>query len=276
MNLFEKNRSYSSTVAFLTSLCIHALIFLLVAYLIQENPVKTVTADKEPASVKVTLNPPEKTQKKQEITKESPKQKPQTPRTLTTERDNALRAAPPPPSTPIVPNPPSGLERLMPRTNPEYLEKLRKQATNPKDITGDAGDIPIRGTERRRDIPMVVDRFEHKDLSLFQFSQMFHERFGSEWNSKERWVPPESPLRPGDVVYYKIFINPNGTLDRFENLTNKIKPGLNTEHLDKVFEQVLSKTLPMSLPAKLEKNVQVTEIIAIQVVNKTLFMNFGS
>ena len=79
----------------------------------------------------------------------------------------------------------------------------------------------------------------------------------------------------GSIYFIFTDDNPDGTLDHFENLTNKIRPLLNTGHLDKIFEEVIAQTLPMRLPAKLEKNTQVTEVLAIQVVNKTLFMNFG-
>lgn len=274
----DNKSSLRNSLSLAGSICFHVLLLLLVVYFIKQNPIKTITAEKkEQDTVQVTLNPPEyenkeqKTEKKETI---SP-----TDRILTTERPNApaiptLKEEPQ--KKPVAESP--GLEKFLPKSHSEYFEKYRHETEkNPKEMTADGGDILVRGkSEPRRDIPMVVDRYDHKDLSLLQFSQMFHERFASVWNSVERWVPPESPLQAGDVVYYKIYINPNGTLDHVENLTHKMRPTLNTDHLDKIFNEVVAQTLPMQLPAKLEKNVQVTEILAIQVVNKTLFMNFGS
>lgn len=284
---FDNQSSLRRSLSLAGSICLHVLLLLLIVYFIKQNPIKTVTADrKEQESVKVTLNPPND-KKKEQANEQGSAQKSQKSKVLsqkdqilTTEHQNA----PAVPSLPkesqkkqTVTDSHDGLEKFLPKSNPEYFERYRQEAQkNPKDITGDGGDIPfLENTERRRDLPLVVDRFEHKDLSLLQFSQMFHERFSAVWNSTERWVPPESPLKPGDVVYYKIYINPNGTLDHIENLTHKIRPNLNTDHLDKIFNDVMSQTLPMTLPSKLEKNVQVTEVLAIQVVNKTLFMNFG-
>jgi len=269
---FYKKNPYVGVIAVFVSFFLHITLLFLIAYLLNTTEIKTLTADsEEPPPINVTLDPPQQPKKEEKTQKE-----PEKSRVLTTdqpESDNIVPSEPEKPSE--LPNKSHDLEKFFPRSNPEYLKKLREQAERPKQIEGDSGDIPIRGQERRRDVPMIVERFDHKDLSLFQFSKMFHDRFGSVWNSKERWVPPESPLRPGDVVYYKVYINPDGTLDHIENLTNQMKPDLNTEALDKTFEEVLTQTLPMKLPARLEKNVQVTEVVAVQVVNKTLFMNFG-
>lgn len=274
--IFDNKNSLRNSLSLAGSICLHLLLLLCILYIIKQNPIKSITAEKNAQdSIKVTLNPP----KSNKVEPESKKTESVQPKDhiLTTERPNAPAVPVPQPDIKkSTPQAQGNLDKFLPRSNPQYFEKYRQEAQqNPKDITADGGDIPFRGTERRRDVSRVVDRFDHQDLSLLQFSQMFHERFGAVWNSTERWVPPESPLRPGDVVYYKIYINPDGTLNHFENLTHKMRPSLNTDDLDKIFSEVIAQTLPMHLPAKLEKNVQVTEVLAIQVVNKTLFMNFG-
>ncbi len=272
LSYFYKKRPFIGPCAFVLSIILHIVLFCLLTYLTKTVPIETISADnKEEQPIKVTFNPPE-------VAKEPKKLKPKEPKSkvLTQESPKSPFSVPSRPSKkPVVPEKSQGLEKFLPRSNPQFLNKMRQQRKSPTEITGDGGDIPMKGTDRRRDIPRVVERFEHKDMSLYQFSKMFHDRFGAVWNSTDRNVPRHSPLRPGNVVYYKVFINPDGTLSHFENLTNKMYPNLDTEALDVVFEDVIAKTLPMKLPARLEKNIQVTEVVAIQVVDKTLFMNFG-
>ena len=165
---------------------------------------------------------------------------------------------------------------FLPQSNLGYTDQLRHQGAE-QAIEGSAGDIPILGqVPPPYNGPTVRQRYDAKDLSLFQFSQEFKERFGAIWNEEDRWVPPTSPLRPGDVVYYKVYVNTNGTLDHFENLTRKQKPNKDYSDLDKLFTTVISGVFPMSVPDRIPKNAQIAEVLAIQVVDgSSMVMHFS-
>ncbi len=159
---------------------------------------------------------------------------------------------------------------FLPNSNQNYLESLRQQSQMPTTIQGDAGDIPIEGpsltpTNQAR----VLPRYAEKDMSLFQFTQEFRERFGAVWNSEDRIVSPASSLHPGEVVYYKIYINTNGSMEKFANISLATHPQKNYADIDKIFSSVISHVFPMSVPPKFaHKNITLTEVIAIQVVDR--------
>lgn len=73
------------------------------------------------------------------------------------------------------------------------------------------------------------------------------------------------PLRPGDIVYYKLYIKGDGTLQKFENLSSRTAPLKDFSALDKIITSVLSRVFPMTVPQRFAHNL-VTEIVAIQVI----------
>ena len=160
----------------------------------------------------------------------------------------------------------NGIDAFLPNSSSSYVDQLRNNSHNQQQIEGDSGDIPVIGDDfAPRNGPKIVERYAVRDLSLYQFSQEFKEKFSGIWNSKERWVPPSSPLRPGDIVYYKLYIKGDGSLQKFENLSQKKKPEKDFSAVDKMIEEVVSKVFPMTVPPRFAKNL-VTEIVAIQVV----------
>ncbi|MGY3804768.1 hypothetical protein ACWNT8_11930 [Pigmentibacter ruber] len=162
----------------------------------------------------------------------------------------------------------SELDKFLPNSDSAYIDNLRKQYKQEQNIEGDSGDIPIMGDEYTPlSEPKVKERYSVKDLSLYQFSQQFKEKFAGIWNSKDRVVPPTSPLRPGDIIYYKLYINGNGSLEKYENLTQKRFPQKDFLAVDKMLDEVVSKVFPLALPGRFANNI-VTEIIAIQVVGR--------
>lgn len=159
-----------------------------------------------------------------------------------------------------------GINAFLPHSSPSFVDRLRQDSQNQQQIEGDSGDIPVVGDNLApRNGPKIVERFAVRDMSLYQFSQEFKERFGGIWNSQERWVPPSSPLRPGDIVYYKLYIKGDGSLQRFENLSHKRQPQKDFSAVDKMIAEVVGQVFPMTVPSQFARNL-VTEIIAIQVV----------
>lgn len=163
-------------------------------------------------------------------------------------------------------SPANGLDSFLPNSSSSYIDQLRKNTQNNQKIEGDSGDIPVVGDDLApRNGPKVIERFSVRDLGLYQFSQEFKEKFSGIWNSRERWVPPSSPLRPGDIVYYKLYIKGDGSLQKFENLSHKRLPQKDFTAVDKMIEEVVSRVFPMTVPPRFAQNL-VTEIVAIQVV----------
>ncbi|BBH53377.1 hypothetical protein [Fluviispira sanaruensis] len=168
-----------------------------------------------------------------------------------------------------------GIESLLPQSSQTYIDEIRREARQGKSIQGDSGDIPIMGKEYApSNEPQYKERFAAKDMSLYQFSQEFKEKFGAIWNLKDRNLPPESPLRPGDVVYYKIYIKGDGFLEKFENLTQKKNPNKDFSGADIIFKEVVSQVLPMPVPPRFTHSI-VTEVIAIQVVSTNVFVQYS-
>ncbi|WP_186644896.1 hypothetical protein [Fluviispira vulneris] len=168
-----------------------------------------------------------------------------------------------------------GIESLLPQSSQSYIDEIRREARQGKPIQGDSGDIPILGKEYApSNEPQYKERFATKDMSLYQFSQEFKEKFGAVWNLKDRNLPPESPLRPGDLVYYKIYIKGDGFLEKFENLTQKKNPNKDFSGADTIFKEVVSQVLPMPVPPRFTHSI-VTEVIAIQVVSTNVFVHYS-
>jgi len=166
----------------------------------------------------------------------------------------------------IQKNPTNGLDSFLPNSSSAYIDELRKSTQKQQKIEGDSGDIPVVGDDLTpRNGPKIRERYSVKDLGLYQFSQEFKEKFSGIWNSRERWVPPSSPLRPGDIVYYKLYIKGDGSLQKFENLSHKRVPQKDFSAVDKMIEEVVSQVFPMTVPPRFAQNM-VTEIVAIQVV----------
>ncbi len=160
----------------------------------------------------------------------------------------------------------NSIKDFLPNSNSSFIDQLRRDSHNNQQIDGDSGDIPIIGNNLApQNGPKIVERYSVRDMSLYQFSQEFKERFSGIWNSQERWVPPGSPLRPGDIVYYKLYIKADGSLQKFENLSQKKKPEKDFSAVDKMIAEVVAQVFPMTVPPRFAKNL-VTEIIAIQVV----------
>lgn len=160
----------------------------------------------------------------------------------------------------------SGIDAFLPNSSSSYIDQLRKESLKHQQIEGDSGDIPVIGNDLApRNGPKILERYAVRDMSLYQFSQEFKERFSGIWNSQERWVPPNSPLHPGDIVYYKLYIKGDGSLQKFENLSHKKKPEKDFSAVDKMIAEVVAQVFPMTVPPRFAQNL-VTEIVVIQVV----------
>lgn len=159
-----------------------------------------------------------------------------------------------------------GMKSFLPSGNQSYLDKIRGEALKPRHVYGDSGDIPISaGTPEPYQGTIIKSRFEYKDLSLLQFSMEFKERFSGYWNMKERILPPESELRPGEVIFFKLYIRKDGSLQKVENLNRKKTPLKDFSGVDNIVREVLEKVFPMTMPPSFDKSI-VTEIIAIQII----------
>ena len=138
------------------------------------------------------------------------------------------------------------------------------------------GDIPIEGdTLSPTTAPKVKQRFGQKDLTLFQFNQEFKQRFAEIWNLKQRWLPPSSPLRPGQVVFYEVYINSDGTMNKYENLSAKQNKQVIYGDIDSIVEDVLKRVFPISVPGVIKNEQIVSQVIAIQVVGSNVPISFS-
>jgi hypothetical protein len=170
------------------------------------------------------------------------------------------------------------LKDFLPSGHQNYIENIQNNnQVFENAIQADGGDIPIEGPSLApKNGPKIVERYVEKDMSLFQFTQEFRERFGAIWNSKDRILPPSSPLRAGDVVYYKVYIKSNGEMEKYENISRSSYPLKNYNATDEFFKEVILKVLPMSVPPKFaNKNTILSEVIAIQVVDKDVPTRFA-
>lgn len=154
---------------------------------------------------------------------------------------------------------------------PDYFQGLPKETKeNTEPFQADGGDIPIEGPSLApRNGPQIVHRYVEKDMSLFQFSKEFRERFGAIWNSEDRILPLGSALKPGDIVYYKIYIRTDGNMDKYENISKLKQPQKDFSDADEIFAKVIAQVFPMQVPPKYEnQNKVISEILAIQVVGR--------
>lgn len=277
---FQRDKHLRFVAFICISIFIHSLFLYLLVHITPKKNV-LVNPDKDSSSkMHVTLNPEKIDNQKQRIPNI---EKNKTKRTLVQRSKPTRKEFVVPHTSPAIsektksqPVPEaSGMDRFMPNASQEFMQKLQNSAQQAPQMTADGGDIPLTGTERRLDIPTYADRYVQKDLSLFQFGQIFKERFGSAWNAEDRWLPPTSPLRPGNVIYYKVFINSDGSLNHYQNISHLQKPNMDYSHLDEIFAKVIPNVFPLPLPAKLAQEKIVTQILAIQVVDKNLFMRFG-
>lgn len=273
------------------SLAIHALIFCLLYYI---KPTKEIAADQNSSSIKINFSQkPTQTEKKLTLsqklkskffkkkssiltdTKKNSQNKffaPSQPNIHETTKDKNIV------SIPQHQNHEKNLNSFLPNSNSNYLNNLRQKAQIPQtQIQGDDGDIPVEGPSLApTNQPKVLSRYAEKDMTMFQFTQEFRERFGAVWNSEERIVPPTSPLHPGDIVYYKVYIRSNGKLEKYENLSRASHPQKDYSDIDKLFSSVIGQVFPMSVPPKFaNKNIILTEVIAIQVVDRNMPVRFS-
>lgn len=159
------------------------------------------------------------------------------------------------------------LNDFLPQSDSSFMRDMRN-AAKPERFNADSGDIPISKTAPMpQNGPVVQKRFGERDLSLFQFSEEFRNRFAGIWNLKERFVPPASPLRPGDVVYYKVFISPDGSLEKFENISKQKDASKDFSDIDVIFSEVVTRVFPMTVPPQFAQRV-ITQLVAIQVVDR--------
>ena len=260
----------------LLSLVLHALFFFL---LHSVKSKEEIVADQAPASIKVNFSHPspehvienKKNDKRRILTDTKPN-------SSVHFYSNLEKKAKKKEDSPQA-KPENNLSSFLPNSDNNYVNALRQQNSAPsKSIQTDDGDIPIEGPSLApTNEPRVLSRYAEKDMSLFQFTQEFRERFGAIWSSEDRVVPPTSPLRPGDIVYYKIFINSNGSLLKFENISQSSRPQKDYSDLDKIFSHVIARVFPMSVPPKFaHKNIVLTEVVAIQVVDRNVPVRFSS
>jgi hypothetical protein len=259
---------------FLISALLH--VTLIVVYFFSTKQQEITSASKEESQVHVTLIPPKKAiakSQQQETNQATPSTKKENHKILLT--DENLRS-----KSPIMaPNRHhrQDLSSFMPHSNSDFIRGLRKEAQDPTDFQAADGDIPIVGKSTSPiQSAKIQDRHSVKDLSLFQFSAEFRNRFGAIWNEQDRVVPPASPLRPGDVVFYKVYINDDGTLNKYENISAKRFSQKDFSHLDVIFSSVIGKVFPMMIPPRFAHQGKIiTEIVAIQVVDRSLPMQFS-
>lgn len=170
------------------------------------------------------------------------------------------------------------LNAFLPHFQAEDLARREPtQTPEPQDDALAGGDRPIEGPSLApTELPRIKNRYAEKDMSLFQFSQEFRQRFGAIWNAQERMIPPNSPLRPGDVVFYRVFIRSDGTMEKFQNLSKKAHPEKNYADTDNIFESVIRGVFPILVPPKFShKNIIITEDLAIQVVDRQSPIHFS-
>ena len=113
--------------------------------------------------------------------------------------------------------------------------------------------------------PQIKERFLVQNLASYQFREDFKTKFSAIWNLEERWVPPESSLQAGDVVFYKFYIQKDGTLQKFENLSRARHRDKDYSVLDTIMAHIIAQVFPLTIPDVLQQN-PITEVIAIQVV----------
>ena len=257
----------------LLSLAFHAIIFVLLYY---SKPKAEIVADQGASSIKINFS---KLHQDQKITKKIIVKQEHKILTDTNPNSQSKFFSPKHSVPKVIPKEKEtseaddSINSFLPNSSTNYVDNLRHQNQLPKnEIEGDDGDIPIEGPSLApTNEPRVVKRFAEKDMSLFQFTQEFRERFGAVWNSEDRVVPPSSPLHPGDIVYYKVYINTNGSMEKFENLSRTSHPQKDYTAIDKIFSNVVANVFPMVVPPKFaHKNITLTEVIAIQVVDRNM------
>lgn len=258
----------------LVSAFFHAV--LLAACLLLPKKQEITSASNEDSAVHITLLPPQKTTEKHQETQKNqltPSTKSENNKTLLTDESHKNK-----PSQITRQNQqPQTLDRFLPHSSTDFFRGLRHEAQSSEDTQAQGGDIPILGKSTSPiEQPRIQDRHSVRDLGLFQFSEEFRNRFGAIWNEQDRIVPPESPLRPGDVVFYKVYINDDGTLNHYENISAKRFSQKDFSHLDRIFSDVIQRVFPMVVPPQFAKKGKIiTQMVAIQVVDRDLPMNFS-
>ncbi len=282
LNYFEwilESKNKNLWILCLVSLSIHAAFFFLLA---QMKPKKEFTSNEEGSGVRVNLVPSHKFTQAMPPTNIFPKQS-------APAAQNRVLTAPNHQSQFTVPsrklstarefriesnsNPSKqrSIKDFLPSADDDFLQKLRSPSQQQEVLNGDGGDIPIQAPQRTpHNGPNVMQRFVQKDMGLFQFSKEFRDKFAFIWNKKERFVSPSSVLRPGDVVYYKVFVNPDGSLDHFENLNRHLNSQKVDPDIDKMFADVIHQVFPMVVPSRyVNANVVFSEVVAIQVIDRS-------
>lgn len=265
---FHSKQRKGMVPLFALSILVHAVLFFTLS-MMKRQEIASFSEGSSP-QVNITLK---------ENKKESPHMVPSEPtKPLNPIPKNVLTAPHNAPVTQAIPTPRSvqapmkspmarSLNDFLPRSDSSFLQGVRDEA-KPELLNADSGDIPISNAAPvPQNGPIVQKRFGEKDLSLFQFSEEFRSRFSSIWNLKERFVPPASPLRPGDVVYYKVFISPDGSLEKFENVSQQKDRFKNFSDIDSIFSEVVTQVFPMTVPSKFARHV-ITQLVAIQVVDR--------
>lgn len=271
--IYPKNQKGLALI-FLISALLHVILILV--YFFSTKQQEITFSSKEESQVNVTLIPPKKAiakSQQQERNQVTPSTKKENHKILLTDQNPNSK------SPILAPNRQhrQDLSSFMPHSNSNFIRSLRKEAQDPIDFQATGGDIPvIAHSTSPIQSAKIQDRHSVKDLSLFQFSEEFRNRFGAIWNEQDRVVPPASPLRPGDVVFYKVYINDNGTLNKYENISAKRFSQKDFSHLDVIFSSVIGKVFPMMIPSKFAHQGKIiTEIVAIQVVDRNLPMQFS-
>lgn len=260
---------------FIASILLHSSLLLL--YFLSPAPQEVTSPSKDESAVHITLLPPKKS-----ITQQQQQEKRRNQNATTTKEEKKSILSNNNPRSKnrlLVPqkHKEQDLSSFLPHANNDFINSLRQEAQNPSEMQASGGDIPIEGKSAPLiQEPRIQERRSVQDMSLFQFTQEFRNRFGAVWNSQDRVLSPRSPLRPGDVVFYKVYINDDGTLNHYENISEKRFSKKDYSHLNDMFSGVISRVFPMKLPPKYAHHgAIITEIVAIQVVDRTLPMQFS-
>lgn len=271
--IYPKNQK-GLLLFFLVSAFFHAILLVACLFLSKQQEITSVSNDE--SAVHITLLPPKKTSEKQQETQKNqltPNTKIENHKTLLTDENHKNK----PSQITRQSQQNQALDRFLPHSRTDFFRGLRNEAQNSEDTQAQGGDIPIPGKSTSPiEQPRIQDRHSVRDLGLFQFSEEFRNRFGAIWNEQDRIVPPDSPLRPGDVVFYKVYINDDGTLNHYENTSAKRFSQKDFSHLDRIFSDVIQRVFPMVVPPQFSKKGKIiTQMVAIQVVDRSLPMNFS-
>lgn len=247
-----------------TSVCVHlCLVGALFLFLKKEHVTTAERQESAPKPVRIHFQDPTKHTHKSapEIAKEQ--KNTQKTLTATTNHNTKIKSVA---SKPAIKVP------MKEKQKAAHTRQASQRASQTQErIQGDGGDIPFVQDDllTPRVGPRIIAKHEHKDMTLFQFSAEFRRKFGIIWNQKDRMVPPASPLRPGNVVFYKVYINSDGSLLKYVDLSAKETPNKDYSSLDDIFADVITQTLPIRVPPSFTSSKILTEVIAIQVIDRS-------